>query len=112
MFYRGDFNINDVEKVALTLRYMLPGMIFMLISVIELRIILCFKNVEEMACLLGIFWILSYFILCAVLNGIGIKGIAMAYSITWMVYCLMGLKYIEYKLKEISKEKNIEGNND
>lgn len=89
LFMRGAFDQSDTLRVSNILRYCLPGMVFMLVSVIGLRILFCFTGVEKIAALLGLFWIVSYFLLSGLLVNLQGVGLAIAYSITWLVHCIL-----------------------
>ncbi|QWD48032.1 hypothetical protein C2742_01660 [Polynucleobacter paneuropaeus] len=86
LFMRGAFDYLAMNQVANTLRYYLPGMIFMLLSVIGLRAICSFEGYEKVLAVLGIFWVFLYFGISALFFHQGATGLAIAYSISWIVY--------------------------
>ncbi len=91
LFTRGAFGQQDAARVAAVLQYCLPGMVFMLLSVISLRVLFCFRNIEKIGALLGAFWGVAYFVFSAIFIHAGAEGLASAYSLTWGVYffCMM-----------------------
>jgi putative peptidoglycan lipid II flippase len=89
LFTRGDFDQQDAARVAAVLQFCLPGMVCMLLSVISLRVLFCFQDVEKTAALLGLFWVVAYFSLAASFIGFSARGIALAYSFTWMIYLIL-----------------------
>lgn len=86
LFMRGQFDQNDAARVAAVLQYCLPGMVFSLLSVMCLRILFCFKDLEKPAAVLGIFWGLTYFSLSSHFLYLSGQGLALAYSLTWILY--------------------------
>jgi putative peptidoglycan lipid II flippase len=86
IFTRGAFDQQDATRVAVVLQYCLPGMVCMLLSVISLRVLFCFQDVEKIAALLGIFWAALYFFLGGFFIRFSAEGLALAYSLTWMIY--------------------------
>lgn len=86
LFMRGAFDIENSRNVASVLIYCLPGMVCMLLSVISLRVIFCFSGIEKFAAIIGIVWIVIYFFSSAILASHQAKGIATAYSLSWIIY--------------------------
>jgi len=86
LFLRGAFDYRAVNEVANTLCYYLPGMVFMLLSAIGLRAIFSFEKNERILAVLGILWILLYFGISAIFFHQGATGLAIAYSLSWMIY--------------------------
>jgi putative peptidoglycan lipid II flippase len=86
IFMRGAFNQNDAMQVASVLQWYLPGMLCMLLSVISLRVLFCFPNVEGSAAAFGILWVVFYFVCSGLLVSLGAKGLAVSYSIAWIAY--------------------------
>jgi putative peptidoglycan lipid II flippase len=86
LFMRGAFSDVDVIYVSEVMRHTIPGMIFMLLSVLGLRIYFCFQGSSKMAALLGLGWCLTYFIASSFFIEDGASGIASAYSIAWVIY--------------------------
>ena len=106
LFMRGAFELKAVDEVAKVLRYCMPGMVFMLFSVVGLRVSFCFGNNERSLAILGLSWILLYFLLSSLFFNMGAIGLAIAYSLTWTAYFLVliwliinNYKYHFYKLK-------------
>ncbi len=86
LFTRGAFSQQNAAQVAAVLQFCLPGMVFMLLSVVSLRVLFCFRNIEKIGALLGIFWVFTYFLFSAIFAHCGGEGLASAYSITWGIY--------------------------
>ena len=100
LLVRGSFSQQDAEKVSEVLQYCLPGMVCMLLSAICFRIIYCFRNVEKRAAILGILWAASYFLLSGVFINLSGRGIALAYSLTWLIsFIYIFALVIHYKKK-------------
>jgi len=97
LFARGSFGLEEVEGVAETLRYMLPGMVAMLMSVIALRAMFCIDGAAKVVGILGIVWTLAYFITSMFTYRFGSPGLASGYSFVWtMHFCI--LVYAIYRL--------------
>ncbi|QWD30531.1 hypothetical protein G6681_01695 [Polynucleobacter paneuropaeus] len=106
LFMRGAFELKAVNEVAKVLRYYMPGMVFMLLSVVGLRVSFCFGNNERSLAILGVSWALFYFLLSSLFFNLGAIGFAIAYSLVWTGYFLVliwliinNYKYNFYKLK-------------
>lgn len=95
LFMRGEFDQHDAARVAAVLRYCLPGMVFMLLSVISLRVLFCFRDIEKLGALLGAFWGVAYFMFSAIFIHSGAEGLASAYSLTWGIYFFCVISAIE-----------------
>ncbi len=107
LFVRGAFSTQDAVKVELTLKYCLPGMFFMLLSSVFLRILFCFQYQDKKIAFLGILWIIAYFILSGALIVYSEIGIAIAYSLTWLIsFLYISILLIrEIKIKFYVEEK-------
>lgn len=103
VFTRGAFGQQDAVSVAGVLQYCLPGMVFMLLSVISLRVLFCFREIEKISALLGAMWCLIYFSLCWHLVQYDGQGMAVAYSLTWLLYLIGVLTTIKIKSKVFFK---------
>lgn len=99
LFARGAFGQNEVEDVAKTLLFMLPGMVAMLMSVISLRAIFCLEGVSKVAAMLGLSWTAGYFFVSSLLHCYGAYGLAIGYSLVWMLYLIVVLVFIHKKTK-------------
>lgn len=99
LFMRGEFDQRDVVRVANVLQYCLPGMICMLLSVIGLRVLFCFPNVEKIAAFLGLFWIAGYFSSSGFLINYFELGLASSYSMSWLLYFALLWIFIFKKTK-------------
>jgi putative peptidoglycan lipid II flippase len=86
MFARGSFGPEEVEGVAQAIRYMAPGMVAMLLSVITLRALFCLDGAARVAAALGLAWSVAYFCMAGLNYSRGAPGIAQAYSIAWIGY--------------------------
>jgi len=95
IFTRGAFGHQDAALVAAVLQYYLPGMIFMLLSVISLRVLFCFRDIEKICALLGAFWVVIYFMFSGIFLHMGAVGLACAYSLTWGIYFFCALSAIQ-----------------
>jgi putative peptidoglycan lipid II flippase len=85
LFARGAFKLNEIIVVSGLLRHMSIGMVAMLLSVISLRILFCFKNTGVIAALVGFVWIALYFLLSMLWYPAGVLGIGNAYSLSWLM---------------------------
>jgi putative peptidoglycan lipid II flippase len=88
LFSRGNFGEYEVMAVSNCLKYFAPGMAMMLLSVIILRVLFCFDGLAKNLGILGIFWTISYIIFSKYLHTLGANGIALSYSISWIIYLL------------------------
>ncbi len=97
LFARGSFGLDEVGIVAQTLRYMLPGMVAMLMSVITLRAMFCLDGAGKTAGLLGVSWTAAYFVASMNLYKFGAPGLATGYSLVWILqFCILG--FVIYRL--------------
>ena len=85
LFGRGEFGTDQISEVAQTIRNMTPGMIAMLLSVIGLRILFCFKKTHKVTAGIGVGWAIGYFLGSFLAHKYGAPGIALAYSSTWII---------------------------
>lgn len=92
LFMRGEFDSKDVYDVSNILRYCLPGMVCMLISVISLRVLFCFNDIEKFSAKIGASWVVLYFLLNYIFSIYDGYGIAISYSLTWLLYMLAIIK--------------------
>jgi len=97
LFARGSFGLEEVESVAQTLRFMLPGMVGMLMSVIALRAMFCLDGAAKIAGILGIGWTLTYFITSMFTYRFGSPGLASGFSFVWILYFFI-LGFAIYRL--------------
>jgi putative peptidoglycan lipid II flippase len=86
LFSRGKFGSEELLLVASTLKSMAPGMFFMLLSVISMRILFCFPDPYFVASLLGMMWLVVYWLLSFMFHKYGPVGIANAYSCSWLFF--------------------------
>lgn len=97
LFARGSFGLQEVASVAQTLRYMLPGMVAMLLSVITLRALFCLDKIPKVASVLGLLWSLLYFFNSWLLLEYGAFGIAGSYSATWIFMFFLLIRAVSRK---------------
>lgn len=88
LFARGEFGYDQVILLASTLRNMLPGMVAMLISSIALRALFCFDKGDRVGALLGLAWTISYFFSSFLLYRRGAEGLAIGYSLVWILFSI------------------------
>lgn len=84
-------NITDSDRLNIVncIRWMLPGMVAMLLSAILMKAVFCLKNIDKFCIFLGILWPLIYFSLSKLLYIHGVIGISISYSITWVISFLV-----------------------
>lgn len=84
MFQRGNFTVDSTKNVAVLLPYMLLGMVFMLCVVISFRSLFV-QKITYKTSFIGVLTFMLYFTLSGILSSFfNIKGMGMAYIITWM----------------------------
>lgn len=99
IFSSSEFNRNDIKLLVETVDNMLPGMFAMLLANICLKALFSMKNSAKVAAILGIFWIIIYWIACSITWSYGSSIMAYGYSLSWVLY-LIALNFaIFYKLK-------------
>lgn len=86
LFGRGQVRQAEVNTMADSLPFFLPGMICMIVSVVSLRILFCFSNAARIGAALGVGWVVTYFTLSGPLSDLGPRGFGIAYSLTWGGY--------------------------
>jgi len=97
LFARGAFGQNEVEDVAKTLLFMSPGIVAMLMSVISLRALFCLEGVSKVAAMLGLSWTAGYFLVSSLLHPYGASGLAIGYSLVWILYFVAVSVFIHRK---------------
>tara|TARA_B100001063_G_C16769470_1_gene560715 strand:+ start:548 stop:1867 length:1320 start_codon:yes stop_codon:yes gene_type:complete len=100
LFESKNFKKQDIISLAKTIKFMLPGMICMLVSTILLKLILCLKNSFQFALGLGFCWPALYFSGIFFLNEFALTGIAISYSVAWFVIVLILLINILVRTRE------------
>lgn len=88
LFSYGAFGHEEVAIVASTMRHMTPGMVAMLISVISMRAIFCLRGATKIAAIMGVIWVILYFIASFYFHVDGAVGLATGYSIVWFLFAL------------------------
>lgn len=89
LFASKTFNEQDLNILASTVRIMLPGMICMLVSTILTKLILCLDNSGFKVVLIGMLWPGLYFLGIYWLFDFGLVGIAISYSISWLILVIV-----------------------
>lgn len=91
LFERGEFDFSSTMGVSSMLSYYLFGMIFMLISVVNFRILFT-KQVNFRLSIIGILTAVLYFIFLSIFSFLyGQDGIGYAYILTWLIISLITL---------------------
>jgi putative peptidoglycan lipid II flippase len=91
LFARGAFDLAAVARLAGILPFLLTGMVSMLAVTILFRVLFAQKSVVGPAAI-GILCASSYFLLCGWLSPrLGLKGIGVAYIISWSIGLLASL---------------------
>lgn len=95
LFESKNFKEKEIATLSSTIKFMLPGMVCMLVSTIITKLILCLKNSIYFAFGLGFCWPFVYFIGIYFLSKFDLIGIAISYSISWLIIVLILLINIE-----------------
>lgn len=81
---------NDIPNIRArfteTMVYLLPGMGFMLLSAVLTKALYCFPENSIKLSIMGLGWMILYFILSMILVPLDSIGSAIAYSISWLMY--------------------------
>lgn len=81
---------NDITNIRArfteTIVYLLPGMGFMLLSVVLTKALYCFPENSFKLPIMGFGWMILYFIVSMILMPLDSVGSAIAYSISWLMY--------------------------
>lgn len=104
LFLRNQFNSVDVDITSNILVIMALGSIFMIMSVISLRILFCFPGQETYGAVIGSTWCLIYFLGSMFFYPKGIDAIAWTYVVSWALYFMMIYLHIR-KISELSLER-------
>ena len=99
---RVSFDLQVLNNIYGVLRYCLPGMVCMLVSVVGLRVLFCFDDIDKYAAIIGALWGLIYFTICGALLEFGGEGLAMAFSLTWFFYLCAIIFKLKKKFLELS----------
>lgn len=83
-FGRGAFDAGDVEQVTRTFVAMLPGFSAMIVAVIATRALYCLPNATWPAAVLGVSWVVVYFLASGAFHSYGASGLGAAFSISWI----------------------------
>lgn len=86
LFLRNKFSLADAAVVSNILTIMTLGSIFMVMSVISLRILFCFPGQEIYGAVIGSIWCLIYFLGSMFLHAEGVDLIAWTYVGSWALY--------------------------
>lgn len=98
------FRAVDAAITSNILTIMALGSIFMIASVISLRILFCFPGQEIYGAVIGSSWCLVYFLGSMFSHVKGIDGIAWTYVGSWALYFIMIYLHIR-KISELSLER-------
>lgn len=91
MFERGAFTQIDTRQVATLLPYMLTGMVFMVSVVMMYRSFFVLKKINTVAWF-GLICVILYFVSSGVASKlIGLRGICIAYIITWVSIFILSI---------------------
>lgn len=88
LFGRGRFNAESIHMVAMATSWMAPGMLLMLITSLAFRAGFALNGGAKALARVGVIWVLCYALLGLLLLGQGVVGLALAYSLTWVVTSL------------------------
>lgn len=101
LFVGGEFDSDQAQILDQAIKNMLIGVFFMLSSVVLFRLLYCFVGVEKVAAFIGLFWSLLYFTIGGIYFVDGAEGLAISYSISWVVVFTMLFSYflIVYRKK-------------
>jgi putative peptidoglycan lipid II flippase len=100
LFERGGFDASSVLAVSLLLKWMIPGTIFMLLSVILFRLMFALPSLVAPLTGIGILWSVLYFISIAVSYKSGITALAQSYSFSWLIVFVLLLILLYRFLRE------------
>mgnify|MGYP003670354049 CR=1 FL=1 len=101
LFVGGEFGIQQANILEKVTKMMLPGVFFMLSSVIFFRLLYCFDAFERIGAIVGLLWSILYFLLSSQLYDYGPEGLAVSYSISWFIVFLVLLFIFFGKYKVI-----------
>jgi putative peptidoglycan lipid II flippase len=101
LFARGEFGQQQVTDLSMTLKYMAPGMVALMMSAIAFRALFCFPNMERVASILGVLWTTSYFLISYLLYNQGAIGIALSYSFSWSIFFISLMTIVFSSLKKL-----------
>jgi putative peptidoglycan lipid II flippase len=94
LFQHGQFLARDAEVVVTLIRIMLPGMVLMSVTVVLYRGLISHHR-SGIGMFVGPILFFSYFVLSGVfISRLGVLGVAVAYSMSWLLTCLFTLAII------------------
>jgi putative peptidoglycan lipid II flippase len=99
LFGSTSFGAIGLSMVSELLQHMSLGFIAMLLSVISMRLLFCFQEAGGLAALLGLGWTAMYFFFSMLWFPSGAKGLANAYSASWVITSgiIIFIVYRKYK---------------
>ena len=104
-FERGEFTAQDVSNVSKLTPLYLIGMVFMLLTAINFRVLFIMDKIRE-AVLISVITGFLYFALCGLFRfKLGIMGFGYAYIVSWLVSLIVGFFYIFSKKVLLNIEK-------
>ena len=103
IFQSETFMPADTLRLSTYIRFMLPGMVFMLISSVLIKALFCLSQITKMAFFLGVSWPLLYFCFIWLFQAHNLVAISISYSITWFIISITIVGFL-IKTKELSPE--------
>jgi putative peptidoglycan lipid II flippase len=98
ILYRGAFDLKQISNIAGTVNVMLIGLLPMLLSSLGFRAIFCKINGAKSSIKIGLLWNGIYFLMSGLLYQYGSRGLALAFSISWVITFMLVINNI-YKSK-------------
>lgn len=103
VFQSQTFTPDDTLRLATYIRFMLPGMVFMLVSTVLLKALFCLSRIVKIAFFIGVSWPLLYFYFIWLFQSHNLIAIAVSYSIAWFIVFSTIVGFL-IKTKELSPE--------
>lgn len=88
LFARGKFTSDDAANVGTLIQWMTPGMVLMLLTALLFRAGFALTGGGRHLALVGVLWVTVYASLGLLLLSLGVRGLALAYSCTWLLACI------------------------
>jgi putative peptidoglycan lipid II flippase len=85
LFGRGKFSVEEVHTVGVATAYMAPGMLLMLLTSLTFRAAFALRGGSRAFSCIGVIWVMSYSLLGAHLLSRGVIGLAISYSVSWVL---------------------------
>lgn len=93
--FRDFIILERLSEIKYPIIVMLPGMIFMVIYVVQSRIFFLNENFNNIAVAIGLSWSLFYYFLSSKLYYLGSLGLALSYSFSWAIISIAGIFFIK-----------------